>query len=142
MAVDRSTFTAVFPEFADTVKFPGAAVDFWITQAAGLYPSDRYGAQTDLVTMLYVAHNLTLGVLGASGGGGASFAPVSSKSVGSVSKTLDTSAVTSAGAGIWNGTGYGQRLYALLRGFSTGGFYRPSQRAAALSAAQTYPYGR
>lgn len=143
VAVDRSIFIAVFPEFTDTVKYPEAAVNFWIAQALGLWPVDRYGAQTDLVTMLYVAHNLALGVIaGASGGGAGSFAPVSSKAVGSVSKSMDTSSVASAGAGIWNGTAYGQRLYALLRGFATGGFYRPSARAAALSAPLGYPYGR
>lgn len=143
VAVDRSTFIAVFPEFDDESKYPVAAVEFWIAQALGLYPLNRYGAQTDLVIMLYVAHNLALGVIaGASGGVAGSFAPVASKAVGSVSKSMDTSAVTSADAGIWNGTAYGQRLYALLRGFATGGFYRPSARAAALSAPLGYPYGR
>jgi len=139
--VDRNTFVAVFPEFADLAKYPEEAIGFWIVQARDLYPEDRYGMQADLVTMLYVAHNLALGAMaGASGGSAGSFAPVSSKSVGSVSKSMDTSAVTSAGAGVWNGTAYGQRLYALLRGFAAGGFYRPSVRARALAARASYPY--
>jgi hypothetical protein len=142
VAVDRATLIAVFPEFALVAKYPEAAVDFWFTQADGVFPVERFGAQADLATMLYVAHNLTLGVLGAAGGGAGAFAPATSKSVDKVSKSMDPSLVMSAGAGIWNGTAYGQRLYALLRGFATGGFYRPSARAAALGSMRNYPYGR
>lgn len=141
MPVDRNAFVAVFPEFDNPGKYPDAAITFWLAQGEAAFPAARYGAQTDLVTMLYIAHNLTLSVLGgASGGGAGSFAPVTSKAVGSVSKSMDTSAVTSADAGIYNGTAYGQRLWALLRGFATGGFYRPSARAAALAATSAYPY--
>jgi hypothetical protein len=143
MAVTTASFRAVFPEFADTTKYPDPAVTFWLDQAGVTLPQSVPAGQLDLATMLYIAHNLTLGILSASGSGGAgSFAPVSSKSVGPISKSMDTSAVTSTGAGVWNGTAYGQRLWALLRGFVTGGFYRPSVRAASLAAMANYPYGR
>ncbi len=143
MTVTPASFRAVFPEFADTTKFPDPAVTFWLDQAGVTLPQSIPPAQMDLATMLYIAHNLTLGILSASGSGGAgSFAPVTSKSVGPVSKSMDTTSVTSAGAGIWNGTAYGQRFYALLRGFVTGGFYRPSARAAAVAASAAYPYLR
>lgn len=142
MAVDRNAFIAVFPEFADEANFPEAAVSFWLTQADGIFPVGRYGAQTDLVVMLYAAHNLMLGKpVGADGSTAASFAPVASKSVGPVSKSYDTGAVNSADAGIYNGTGYGQRLWALLRGFATGGFYRPSPKAAAINRVRSGYYG-
>ena len=141
MAVTLVSFRAVFPEFGDATKYPDPAVTFWLDQAGVTLPQVIPAQQVDLITMLYIAHNLTLGALSASGGGGSgSFAPVSSKSVGSVSKSMDTSAVTSAGAGIWNGTSYGQRLFALLRGFVSGGFYRPSAKAAAISSGAGLPY--
>jgi len=143
MAVTLASFRAVFPEFQDATKYPDPAVTFWLDQAGVTLPQSIPPGQVDLATMLYIAHNLTLGILSASGMGGAgSFAPVSSKSVGPVSKSMDTSAVTSTGAGVWNGTAYGQRLWALLRGLVTGGFYRPSARAASLAAMANYPYGR
>lgn len=143
MAVTPASFRAVFTEFTDATKYPDPAVQFWLDQAGVTLPQSIPLGQIDLATMLYMAHNLTLGILSASGSGGAgSFAPVSSKSVGPVSKSMDTSAVTSSGAGIWNGTAYGQRLYAMLRGFVTGGFYRPSVRAAAVAASAAYPYLR
>ncbi len=133
MAVDPNTFLAVFPEFDDTSKFPEAAVNFWVVQAKALFPVGRYGDQADLVVMLYVAHSLTLGAASkANGGGAGSLAPVSSKAVGSVSKSYDTGSVNSADAGVYNGSAYGQRLWALLRGFASGGFYRPSPRAFAI----------
>lgn len=143
MAVTLASFRVVFPEFADAAKYPDPAVSFWLDQAGVTLPQSIPAGQLDLATMLFIAHNLTLGALSAAGGGSAgSFAPVTSKAVGSVSKSMDTSAVTSAGAGIWNGTAYGQRFYALLRGFVAGGFYRPSARAAAVAAQSAYPYLR
>lgn len=143
MTLDRAAFVAVFPEFKDASVYPDAAVNFWINQAGAAFSDGRMGAQTDQATMLFVAHNLTLGVVGAKGGGASSFAPVSSKSVGPVSKSYDTSAVTRANAGIYNGTPYGQRLWALLSGMVAGGFYRPSARAAQIRAAEGFgPYGR
>lgn len=142
MAVTLASFRAVFPEFGDATKYPDPAIQFWLDQAGVTLPQSIPPGQVDLATMLYIAHNLTLGILSASGMGGAgSFAPVSSKSVGPVSKSMDTSAVTSSGAGIWNSTAYGQRFYALLRGFVAGGFYRPSTRAAGLAAMANGPYG-
>lgn len=143
MTVTPASFRSVFPEFADETKYPDTAVQFWLDQAGVTLPQSIPAGQIDLATMLFIAHNLTLGILSASGrGGAASFAPVSSRSVGSVSKSVDTSFASSAGAGIWNGTAYGQRLYAFLRGFTTGGFYRPSARAAAVAASAAYPYLR
>lgn len=143
MAVTLASFRAIFPEFGDGTKYPDPAVQFWLDQAGVTLPQSIPPGQIDLATMLYIAHNLTLGILSASGGGSAgSFAPVSSKSAGPLSKSMDTSSVTSAGAGIYNGTAYGQRLWALLRGLVTGGFYRPSARAASLAAMANYPYGR
>ncbi|TXN33904.1 DUF4054 domain-containing protein [Methylobacterium sp. WL19] len=140
MTVTRDSFTAVFKEFSDITAYPDAAVTFWIGQAEASLPQSIATAQLDLATMLYVAHNLTLSTLGAAGGGAGAFAPTTSKSIDKVSKSMDPSLVMTAGAGIWNATAYGQRLYALLRSFGTGGFYRPSRRAAAITAAQGYPY--
>ena len=143
MAVTLASFRSVFPEFGDVEKYPDPAVSFWLDQAGVTLPQAFPATQVDWATMLFIAHNLTLGKLSATGSGGAaSFASVTSKSVGSVSKSMDASAVTSAGAGIWNATAYGQRFYALLRGLVSGGFYRPSARASTIAAAQGFPYRR
>ena len=128
MAVTLASFRSVFPEFGDVEKYPDPAVSFWLDQAGVTLPQAFPATQVDWATMLFIAHNLTLGTLSATGSGGAaSFAPVT---------------VTSAGAGIWNATAYGQRFYALLRGLVSGGFYRPSARASTIAAAQGFPYRR
>jgi hypothetical protein len=128
-------FTAAFPEFANATTFPATGVNFWLTQADTTLDACRFGTNLPLAAMLFAAHNLALGAREATGAVGATFAPVSSKSVASVSIGYDTGIGSIAGAGIYNTTSYGQRFYKLLQGVAAGGLY------VAAPQAMCYPFG-
>lgn len=136
MTVDRNALVAAFPEFGNTSAYPASQVDFWIAQAGIALSPARFGRQLDLATMLFVAHNLALSAVSrraeavAPGGAASvSLAPISSKSVDGISKTYDNGLTATSGAGQWNATSYGQRLYKLLQGANAGPLYRVSPRA-------------
>jgi len=123
--IDAAQFIAAFPEFASS---PTTSVSFWLAQGYSQLDSFRLGAQIDYAAMLFAAHNIALGnqaALAASGGSaiGNVAAPMQSKTVGPVSAAYDTTVASIEGAGQWNATSYGQRLYPLLRGASLGGTY-------------------
>jgi hypothetical protein len=104
----------------------------------------RFGSEIDLAAMLFTAHNLALGArdMAAAQSGappGEATGPTASKTVGPVSASFDTAATAIDGAGAWNATSYGQRLYTLMRKYSLGMIYSPGPRRGA------YPgpiYGR
>ena len=128
MAVTYDSFVAVFPEFSDATAYSQASVAFWIGQAAFQLNANRLRNSYDLAVMLFTAHNLVLGkrdARAAAGGGtpGQVSGPQSSKAVDKVSVSYDTGAVTYPGAGEWNATSYGQRLYRLLRAVGAGPVY-------------------
>jgi len=130
MTVTAQSFVAVYSEFANPVTYPTEAVQFWISQAAITLNLCVFGASADLATMLYVAHNLVLSARNAreaQRGGivGQATGPVSAKSVGPVSVSYNTGLVAIEGAGIWNGTSYGQQLYKMMQTFGTGPVYAP-----------------
>lgn len=117
MIVEQSDFVAAFPEFADVSVFPPAQFAFWEPQAELDLDASRFGTSYPLAIMLYCAHNLALSAQAARGGSAAigSGGIVSSKAVGPVSKSYDTSLTSTAGAGAWNATSYGQRLLAMMK---------------------------
>lgn len=131
--VDYATFVAVFPEFASAANYPEAQVAFWLGQAPNQLSEARFGKSFDLACMLFAAHNLAMGAkdakAAATGGisGGAS-GVVSSKTVDKVTVSYDTGAVTVAGAGAWNATTYGQRLYKMIQAAHSGPLYVPNRR--------------
>jgi hypothetical protein len=146
MVVDYETFVAAFPEFADAATYTQIQFDLWEAEAERELSADRFGGSLPLAVMLFAAHNMALSAkaakAAATGGiAGGSLAAVSSKSVGSVSVSYDTSDSSIDGAGEWNATGYGQRLYRMLKSFNTGPFYiahpRPLPRPG-----QGYGFGR
>lgn len=131
--MDHLTFTAAFPEFADISVYPAAQVSFWLGQAPKQLSEERLGANYDLAIMLYAAHNLVLSAkdmraASAGGTGGSASGIVSSKTVDKVTVAYDTGASTIDGAGAWNLTTYGTRLYQLLRGANIGPFYVANRR--------------
>ncbi|WP_199085950.1 DUF4054 domain-containing protein [Bosea sp. ASV33] len=128
MAVTYSSFVAVFTEFADITAFPQTTVEFWLSQAPFQLNANRLRNSYDLAVMLFTAHNLVLGkrdARSASAGGtpGQVSGPQASKSVDKVSVSYDTGAATYPGAGEWNATSYGLRLYRLLRAAGAGPIY-------------------
>lgn len=131
--IDEATFRQNFPEFGNTTTFPPSAVVFWITVATMLLPVQTWGpgstaAQApvttplDLGLSLFVAHQLVLEARGfksaANGGipgGGAGGGPVSSESVGGVSRSYDVTLASLENAGPWNLTNYGTRFLFMAR---------------------------
>lgn len=132
--MDYATFTSVFTEFSSASVYPQVQVEFWLAQAPLQLNAERLGANYDLAVMLYAAHNLVLSAKDAKaaafGGvsGGAS-GVTSSKTVDKVTVSYDTGSSTIDGAGAWNLTTYGTRLYQLLRGANTGPFYVANRRS-------------
>lgn len=133
MTAAPSDFVQAFPEFGQAAQYPPGQIAFWLAQAYQQLNSNRFGQQLDLAAMLFTAHNLSLSAraqaaanVGAPPGG--VVAPVSSKSVGAVSINYDTDATNAEGAGSWNATQYGQRLYSMMRAFGGGPSYARGPR--------------
>ncbi len=136
MAVTYNDFVAAFPEFSDATVYPQSQFDFWAAQAYLQLNAARFGASLDLAVMLFVAHNLVLSAQAkksATSGGGVvstSSSLVASKAIDKVSVSYDTTTTMIAGAGLWNATVHGQRLYAMIRAFGAGLLYVPNKRVA------------
>lgn len=122
-------FVAALPEFSDTA-YAQATVNFWIEQAKAHLNEGRLGKKYDLACIYFVAHHVALSRANeraaASGGApGQQTGPISSKSIGPVSVSYDTSSVTLNGAGAWNATAYGRKYFQIVRGAMLGGVYAP-----------------
>lgn len=134
-------FTAAFPEFSNAADYPVPQFNFWAPQAYAQLNASRFGTEIDLAAMLFVAHQLSLSKRESAAA--ANHAPVggatgalSSKSIGPVSAGYDTSVTAIPGAGPWNYTTYGQRLYKMMTGYTRGGVYRAPPRRQT-----TFPFG-
>lgn len=130
MTLARADLVAAFPEFGDATAFPDATVTFWLGQAGANVDATRFGAQGLLAQLLYAAHYLVLAgqsaraaKAGTGSGVGAPLTVATSKSVGPVSKGVDASLTSFAGAGEWNATSYGQRYFQMIRAFAGGPRY-------------------
>ena len=137
MTVTPTNFRDSYPEFMDQAAYPDSAISFWIAVAAGvpgppqvpgLLNQCRWGRQFDLATQMFVAHYLVLERKAqneAAYGGlpGQATGPASSKSVDKVSQSFDTSSASYDGAGHWNLTTYGTRLWQLVQMFGMGPIY-------------------
>lgn len=136
MTITRDQFNAAFPEFSNLTVYPAGQFEFWSSQAYLQLNAGRFGSSLDLAVMLFVAHNLVLSAQAsksAARGGGAvagTSGLVASKAVDKVSVSYDNATATTAGAGLWNATVYGQRLYAMMRAFGAGMLYVPNKRFA------------
>ncbi|OKP02606.1 DUF4054 domain-containing protein [Xenorhabdus eapokensis] len=119
-------FRTDFPQFADTVKFPDAQIQFRLHLADKQLDENRFGDMFGYVVELMVAHYLALWAadsrsIAAGGTGGANSGVVSSKSVDKISVSYDTGATLNPDAGFWNNTRYGAEFYELLMMFGAGG---------------------
>ncbi len=144
---DIPTFRIAFPEFS-AISATDAQLTYWFAQAPfaqnvvatppGCPPGfqgSALGQNLDLAVMLFAAHNITLGAINAAAAarpgaavGVAASGPISGKGAGGLSVTYDTGAVAITGAGIYNATSYGQRLWKMLEIAAMGGTYAPRQR--------------
>jgi hypothetical protein len=128
--ITYENFIAALPEFSDTAYAQGT-VNFWIEQAKVHLNEGRLGRKYDLACIYFVAHHVALTRMNeraAKSGGavGMQSGQISSKSVGAVSVSYDTSSVSMSGAGEWNATAYGRKYFQLVRGAMLGGVYAPN----------------
>lgn len=123
--ITEATFRANFTEFSDVALFPPAVVNFWITAADLMLSVSRWGTVRDMGVQLYAAHNLSLerqAMNAAANGGvpGAASGAVSQKTVGPATIAYDAASAAAEGAGDFNATIYGQRLWRLIQIFGSG----------------------
>lgn len=135
--ITAAIFRQAYPEFSDAAKFPSTMIDFWIGVAAVLLPKQTWGqpaepiavpltALYDVGALNYVAHQVSLEALvirsvAAGGNPGTGIkGPVTSESVGGVSRSYDASATLLESGGDWNRTIYGVRFLQLGRLLGSG----------------------
>lgn len=121
-----SDLLALFPEFSDASKYPLVTIQAWLNISTSFVNQSRWGDSWSFGVCLFAAHELALArqarVASAAGGTpGTAVGVVSSKSVGPLSKSYDTSISKYADAGFWNLTTYGQQYWGLMLMFGAGG---------------------
>lgn len=142
MTLAYADFIAGFPEFTNTAQYPQAQFNFWLPMAYDNLNGRRFRTaaplggtltQLDLAACLFIAHNLALS---AKATRDAAFGKVVGEVTGALTaKSVDKVAAsynpttTIEGAGPWNATLYGQRLYQMMQGVSTA-MYVPGPRRA------------
>ena len=125
MASTPAVFKGHYPEFVCPETYPPNQVQFWLDTAYSMLNAGRWGRQLDMAAELYTAHNLALEARAmkeseAGGIPGGSVGVLNSKSVDKVSAGYDTGIATEQGAGHWNQTIYGTRLWRLIKMFGAG----------------------
>ncbi len=113
-AFDKGAFRAAFPEFASTVTYPDAMLDFWLTVAGGYVDAIVWDALYTAGMSLCLAHHLVIAHNNSAGDPGAS-GLISSQSAGDVSVSYDTNAASEDKAGQWNLTSYGKQYIRMAR---------------------------
>lgn len=124
--LDESTFRQNMPMFADVDLYPSAQFNFYLKLGVKLLPESRWDDLLDDGLTFYVAHYLALyardmAVVDVGGIGGKVVGNETSKSVDSISKSMDVSSVLNADAGHWNQTTYGIQFYQLMMMVGAGG---------------------
>ncbi|MDY4387890.1 DUF4054 domain-containing protein [Pectobacterium aroidearum] len=116
-----------FPEFANTIRYPDAAVNFYLGQADILLDQNMQGDQFVYLAELFTAHYTELrgrALAAATAGGGVNSSGggvLTSKSVDKVSASYDVSGIINPDAGFWNNTGYGREFFWWWSMFGAGG---------------------
>jgi hypothetical protein len=134
MTIAYADFVSAFPEFSNATTYPTTQINFWIPIGYEQLNAYRFGAQIGLAVMLFVAHNVVLSAREAAAANAGQIVgevkgPVTAKSVDKVSVSFSSDTAIE-GAGAWNFTTYGQRLYRMIKAYSAGPFYVPGPRRA------------
>ena len=109
--IDRSYFVTLFDEFKSV---PGKKIDIYLTNASRRIDQDAWGDCYEEATAYLAAHLLVSGG-GAGGAGGAVAGPITSQSVGDLSRSYGQVNVGSAGDETYATTKYGQMYLELRR---------------------------
>lgn len=119
-------FRALFPQFADTTKYPDAIINARLAMADALMSESRFGAEVfPYVVGLFIAHYMALYAadqrsMAVGAAGGANSGVQTSKSVDKVSVGYDASMTMNPDAGFWNNTRYGSEFWEYLMIFGAG----------------------
>ncbi|EGG4117014.1 DUF4054 domain-containing protein [Salmonella enterica subsp. enterica serovar Gatineau] len=127
---DAALFRKQIPAYADPEKYPDATIESWWEQAACYISTEDYGwlngNSRALAINLMTAHLMTLSTAASSGAGQTAGAGgiVTGATIDKVSVTLAAPPSATDEWEYWLSlTPFGQRLLALLRSKSVGGFY-------------------
>ena len=127
ITLDPAAFRALFPQFADPVKWPDAALSIQFGAATGYVSADTYGdmpvAARTSALYLMTAHLLALGVIIAQNNYSGQVGVVQGAVVDHVQITLTPPPVKSQWQWWLNTTPYGAQLLGLLDAQAAGGFY-------------------
>jgi hypothetical protein len=125
MTVTAASFIIDFPEFSNSTTYPTQTITNNIALAQNFVNANRWGALADYGVELWVAHKLSLSAiessLASAGTPGAASGPVTAKSVGGVSKSMDVNLSATEGGGTYNLTSYGQEYLTYAMMFGAGG---------------------
>ena len=127
ITLDPAAFRALFPQFADPVKWPDAALSIQFGAATGYVSADTYGdmtvaARTNALYLM-TAHLLALGVIIAQNNYSGQVGVVQGAVVDHVQITLTPPPVKSQWQWWLNTTPYGAQLLGLLDAQAAGGFF-------------------
>ncbi|WP_408736626.1 DUF4054 domain-containing protein [Acetobacter sicerae] len=119
-------FLGLFPEFSDTASYPPCRIETLIHLGRKFVSAERWQDSYRYGVCLVTAHQLVLSQQAARSAAvgatpGMDVGIVTSKSVGSVSKSMDASIGSVDGAGPWNMTIYGRQYWQLVQIYGSGG---------------------
>lgn len=124
--LDESTFRQTMPVFADVDLYPPFQFNFYLKLGVKLLPESRWDDLLDEGLTFFIAHYLVLyardmSFVDIGGIGGKVVGNETSKSVDSVSKSMDVSGILNTDAGHWNQTTFGIQFYQLMQMIGAGG---------------------
>lgn len=123
--VSNADFFAAFPAFNNTAIYPTFEVTNYLALANAQLNYSRWKNLMPMGSMLWAAHFLTMDAADAKAAAGGKLAgsqlTQTSKSVGSVSVSVDTNFGTELDAGHWNLTTFGKRFIRFARMAGMGG---------------------
>ena len=127
ITLDPAAFRALFPQFADPVKWPDAALSIQFGAATGYVSADTYGdmtvaARTNALYLM-TAHLLALGVIIAQNNYSGQVGVVQGAVVDHVQITHTPPPVKSQWQWWLNTTPHGAQLLGLLEAQAAGGFF-------------------
>ena len=124
--LNESSFRESMPMFADTNLYPTAQFNFYLNMGKKLLPESRWDDLLDEGLTFFVAHYLTrylrsMDAADMGGDAGQVVGNETSKSVDSVSYSVDVSSVSLTDAGHWNQTTFGVQFLQMARMVGAGG---------------------